>query len=259
MDLSIVIVTTDEGHFLRPCLSSLQGGLEGVEAEVFVVDNDCRDDSAAVAKALFPSATVLPTGTRSGFSRSNNLALKQAEGRHLLILNPDTEVHPGALATLVRYMDEHPKVGAAGPRLINPDGTLQHSCRAFPSLRSVFFRWLPFGPQSVKDRALRRYLALDWDHASARPVDWVMGACLCVRRAAVDEIGYMDEGFRLYYEDIDWCYRMWQGGWEVHYVPESRVVHQYQRTSARRVFNRATATHARSVVRFFAKHRLLRL
>jgi N-acetylglucosaminyl-diphospho-decaprenol L-rhamnosyltransferase len=244
VDLSIVIVSTDEAHFLRPCLAALGRGLEGVEAEVFVVDNQCQDDTAAVTRELFPAATLVSAPARSGFSRANNLALRQAAGRYLLLLNPDTEVYPGALAALVAYLEAHPSVGAAGPQLLNPDGTLQHSCRAFPSLRSVFFRWLPFGPQSFRDRALRCYLALDWDHATAQPVDWVMGACLCVRRSAVEEVGWLDEGFRLYYEDIDWCYRMWRAGWEVHYIPEARVMHQYQRTSARHVFN---------------KHRLLRV
>jgi N-acetylglucosaminyl-diphospho-decaprenol L-rhamnosyltransferase len=259
VNLSIVIVSVDHAHFLRPCLAALRRGLTGIEAEVFVVDNQCEDDSAAVTRELLPEATLVLAPARTGFSRANNLALRQATGRYLLLLNPDTEVRPGALATLVAYLDAHPAVGAAGPQLLNPDGSLQHSCRAFPSLRSVFFRWLPFGPQALKDRALRRYLALDCDHASAQPVDWVMGACLCVRRSAAEEVGWLDEGFQLYYEDIDWCYRMWRAGWEVHYVPEAQVVHQYQRTSARHVFNRATAIHLRSVIRFFLKHRLLRL
>jgi GT2 family glycosyltransferase len=99
----------------------------------------------------------------------------------------------------------------------------------------------------------------DWDHASARAVDWLMGACLCVRRSAAEQVGLLDEGYHLYYEDIDWCYRMWQNGWEVHYVPEAVIMHHYQRTSAQRLISRALWTHVRSCLRFFAKHRLLRL
>jgi GT2 family glycosyltransferase len=259
LDLSIVIVSISEGHFLRPCLSALGQGLGDITAEVFVVDNLSEDDTVEVTRTLFPDANIIHTAQRHGFARANNIALRQARGRHLLVLNPDTEVRPGALAKLVRYLDEHPEVGVAGARLLNPDATLQHSCRKFPSARSVLFRWLPGCPEAVRGWALRDYLMSDWDHSSPRAVDWLMGACLCVRRAAAEHIGLLDEGFRLYYEDIDWCYRMWKGGWEVHYVPDAVIMHHYQRTSARRLFSRALWTHGYSVLRFFAKHRLLRL
>jgi GT2 family glycosyltransferase len=259
MDLSIVIVSTDEAHFLQPCLESLWHGTAGVQCEVFVVDNACEDDTAAITREVLPDATIIRNESRYGFARSNNAALRVAGGRYLLVLNPDTEVREGALKTLVSYLDEHEQVGIAGARLLNPDGTLQYSCRKFPSLRSVVFRWLPLCPNGLRERMLREYMMMDWDHASPRAVDWLMGACLCVRRAATEEVGFFDEEFRLYYEDIDWCYRMWQHGWEVHYVPDAIIMHHYQRTSAQRLFSRALWTHVRSCVRFFAKHRLLRL
>lgn len=258
MDLSVIIVSTDEGRYLRPCLEALKRAMGELRGEVFVVDNCCQDETAAVAKEVLPEVRLVSNSSRCGFAASNNIALRQATGRHLLVLNPDTEVRPGSLRALVRYLDEHPGVGAAGARLLNPDGTLQHSCRRFPSMRSVLFRWLPRCPEAIREWALRDYLMLDWDHGSAGAVDWVMGACLCVRRAAIEQVGLLDEGFRLYYEDIDWCYRLWQGGWEVHYVSEAEVMHHYQRTSARRLFGRALWTHVYSVCRFFLKHGRLR-
>ena len=100
---------------------------------------------------------------------------------------------------------------------------------------------------------------MDWDHDSPLAVDWLIGACMCVRRTATEQVGLLDEGFQLYYEDIDWCYRMWRSGWEVHYVPDAVVMHHYQRTSSRRLLSRALWTHVRSVVRFFAKHRFVRV
>lgn len=259
MDLSAVIVSTNEAHFLGPCLRALRQGVEGIESELLLVDNHCTDDTVSVTRAAFPEARIVHNSAKYGFARSNNRAFEQARGRYFLLLNPDTEVRPGALPTLVRYLDQRQHVGIAGARLVNPDGTLQHSCRAFPSLRSVLFRWLPGCPESIRNRVLSDYLMLNWDHAAARPVDWLIGACLCVRRSAAEDVGFMDEGFRLYYEDIDWCYRMWRGGWEVHYVPEAVVMHHYQRSSARRLFSRALWTHVYSVLRFSAKHRLLRL
>jgi GT2 family glycosyltransferase len=259
LDLSIAIVSVNQGDLLRPCLLALGRGLSGITAEVFVVDNLCEDDTAGITRTCFPEANIIRTRKRHGFARANNLVLRQARGRHLLVLNPDTEVRPGALFTLVQYLDEHPEVGIAGARLLNRDDTLQYTCREFPSARSVLFNWLPGCPERLRERVLRSYLMLDWDHSSARAVDWLMGACLCVRRAAAEQVGFLDEGFRLYYEDIDWCYRMWKSGWEVHYVPDGVVMHHHQRTSTRRLFSRAQWTHIYSVLRFFIKHRLLRL
>ncbi len=258
MDLSIVIVSVNHAKFLRPCLTTLKVAMKGLEAELLLIDNRCDDNTAAITHELIPEATVIRTDVRYGFARANNLALAQAKGRYLMLLNPDTEVSPDSLAIIVEYLNSHPQVGVVGPRLLNPDGTLQPSCRAFPSLRSVFFRWLPFCPEKLRQRALRDYLALDWDHASARAVDWVLGACLCIRRETAEHTGWMDEGFFLYYEDIDWCYRVWKAGWEVHYLPEAVVMHHYQRTSAQHIFSRTTWIHARSIARFFLKHRLLR-
>jgi len=257
--LSIVIVSTNEGHFLRPCLAALREGMAWVQCEVLVVDNACDDDTTAITRSILPEARVIRNPSQYGFARSNNVALREARGRYLLVLNPDTEVRPEALPALVAYLDDHPEVGIAGARLLNPDGTLQHSCRKFPSARSVIFRWLPRCPESIRSWALRDYLMMDWDHSSARPVDWIMGACMCVRSAAAERVGLLDEGFRLYYEDIDWCYRMWKSGWEVHYVPNAVIMHHYQRTSARRLFSRSLWTHAYSVFRFFLKHRRARL
>ena len=258
MDLSIIIVSVNSGHFLQPCLSSLQNGLAGLQAEIIMVDNLCGDDSAALTRGIFPDARIIRREQRCGFAQANNIAAAQAVGRYLLLLNPDTEVRPGALPALVRYLDTYPRVGIAGAQLLNPDGTLQYSCRTFPTVRSIFFRGLPFCPKSLRRQMVREYLMLDWDHAKADSVDWVMGACLCARRAAVNEVGLLDEGFFLYYEDIDWCYRMWQQQWEVHYVPDAVVLHHHQRTSARSLFNRATRIHLRSLLRLFTKHRRFR-
>jgi N-acetylglucosaminyl-diphospho-decaprenol L-rhamnosyltransferase len=254
MDLSVIIVSTDEAGFLRPCLCALRSGLTHLEVEVLVVDNACQDDTVRVAREAFPEATIVTAAVRGGFARSNNLAMCMATGRHLLLLNPDTEVRPGALAALVRYLDDHPQVGIAGARLLNPDGTLQHSCRTYPSIAASFSRWLPWCPEPVRRRAVSEYLMLTWDHATDDPVDWVIGACLCARQAAVAQVGMLDESFFLYYEDTDWCYRMWEQGWEVRYVPEAVVMHHYQRAGGRGLSGRATRIQVRSLARLFLKH-----
>lgn len=254
MDLSVIIVSADSEHYLRACLPALRAGLGDLDAEVLLVDNACRDGTLAVTEALLPEARVVRVASRCGFASANNLAMRQARGRHLLLLNPDTEVRSGAPAALVRYLDEHPQVGIAGARLLNPDGTLQPSCRTYPSLLTTFCRWLPCCPGRLRQRAASSYLMQGWDHATDAPVDWVIGACLCARRTAVEQVGRLDEGFFLYYEDTDWCYRMWQHGWEVRYVPESVVVHEYQRAGGRGLLGRATRIQVRSLARLFRKH-----
>ncbi len=254
MDLSIIIVSADSAPYLRACFQALHVALTSLGAEVLLVDNACRDDTVAVAKEAFPEVCLIRLARRCGFARANNVALRQAQGRYFLLLNPDTEVQPGALAALVRYLEEHPRVGIAGARLLNPDGSIQDSCRTYPSVSSAFCRWWPGRLDAVRTRGLRDYLMRDWDHAADDAVDWVIGACLCARREAVERVGLMDEGFFLYYEDTDWCYRMWQHGWEVRYVPEAVVMHHYQRAGGRGLFGRATRIQVRSLARLFLKH-----
>ncbi len=163
---------------------------------------------------------------------------------------------PGALEALVAFMDAHPEVGIAGPKLLYPDGELQHSCRRFSTPAHLLVRGLHLDRVMVRSHILRDAVYADWDHTTPRDVDYVTGAAMIVRRAAMAQVGLLDEGFRLYFEDQDWCYRMWQGAWRVAYVPDSRMIHNHQHASARGHFSKATRTHIKSMVRFFRKHYL---
>jgi GT2 family glycosyltransferase len=256
MDLSIITISTNEAHHLAGCLASLHGAMGRLTTEVFVVDNCSTDGTAEVAQTHFPAAQVIRNPVRRGFAANNNAAMRCSRGRHLLVLNPDTVVHEGALETLVAYLDGHAAVGICGPRLLFPDGRLQLSCRRFPTWRSVLARRTPLR-RFLWDSSLNAdHLMANVDHDREQLVDWMLGACLMARRAAVDEVGLLDEGFFLYVEDIDWCYRMWRQGWKVAYVPAARVTHHHQAETDRRWLTRRTWIHYRSIGRFVWKHYL---
>ena len=232
------------------CLASLPQAEPQVE--VIVVDAASADGSADMVRAEFPAVRLIAEAENLGYTRGNNLGLRAANGRYLLILNPDTQVVGEGLAQMVAYMEAHPQVGVLGPQLIHPDGAIQSTRRRFPTLITAFFEstWLqPRAPRSVLDR----YYALDLPDDAVAEVDWVMGAALLARREAYAQVGGFDEGFFMYSEEVDWCRRMKMAGWQVVYFPLARVIHHAGRSSEQV----PAATHIRfnaSKVRYFRKY-----
>ena len=170
------------------------------------------------------------------------------------MLNPDCEFRENALVAMVEYLRGHPEAGVVGPQILNPDGTIEYSARSFPDHLTFLFnryslltRLFPNNPWS------RRYLLTDWDHASVRSVDWLSGACLLVRRDAIDTVGPMDETFFMFNEDVDWCRRMKTAGWDVVYVPEAVVVHHIG-ASRKRVAAKVIYERHRGMIHYFNKH-----
>jgi len=240
-DLSIVVVNWNTRDHLERCLRSIERSSSTTSSpavEVIVVDNASSDGSQAMVRASFPSVHLIANATNLGFTAANNQGLRHARGRYLMLLNPDTEVLDDALAAMVRYLDDHPDVGVVGPRLLNPDGTAQSSRRRFPTLATTFIestvlqRYLPNHP------LLRRYYVLDRSDDETQEVDWLVGACLAVRREAVEEVGLLDEGFFMYSEELDWCRRIVGAGWKIVYLPTARVVHWGGASSERDVLHR---------------------
>jgi GT2 family glycosyltransferase len=224
-DCSVIIVNHHSEAALRGCLESLPSSAHPLALEVILVDNS---GTALASGALdaYPGARLLETGANVGFARACNLGMAAARGRHLLLLNPDTVAHPGAVATLIGRLDACPEVGVVAARLLDPDGTLQYSCRRFPRALSIFFgRYALLTRLLPGNRFSREYLYLDFDHATAREVDWVSGACLMVRRDVLARVGPLDDGYFLFVEDMDWCRRIRDAGYAVAYVPEALVTH----------------------------------
>lgn len=223
MDLSVIIVSYNTRELLRDCLHSLASA-GAVQFEVLVVDNASADGSAEMVGQSFPDVQLIVNDHNAGFAAANNIGLRRARGRYLLLLNSDTRVLDGALARMVQFMDAHPAAGYCGPCLLNADDSHQASARRFPTPLSR--AWAMSGMAGRYPRS-RHALDLHWQGGAQGTyrVDWLSGACLMVRAAAVEQVGVLDESFFMYFEETDWCRRMARGGWEGWYIGDARVVH----------------------------------
>lgn len=253
-DLSVVIVNYRHREVLTACLQSVYATANGLGIEVIVVDNASDDGTETLVPQRFPEARLVVNHENVGFARATNQGMAVASGQYVLWLNPDTILLKGALDELVGLLREHPDAGAVGPKMVGPDGTLQYSCRTFPSLATGFFtrysvmrRLWPGNPLS------RRYLLSDWDHATVRAVDWVSGACLMTSRSVLDRVGGLDEGFFLFNEDVDWCRRLAAAGLKVYYNPRAVVMHHIG-ASRGRVAPRIIIERHKGMFRYYRKH-----
>jgi GT2 family glycosyltransferase len=254
--LAIVIVSYETPGHLATALASLARSTVKGRA-IVVVDNSRSDACAEVARST-PGVTLIRNPKNVGYARAVNQGLQAVTTDFVLVLNPDIEVEPGAIGRLLQAMGERPQAGLAGAKLLNPDGTLQHSCRRFYTLWAILLRRTFLGRLFPGARALREHLMLDWDHQSLRDVDWLIGACLLVRRRALEDVGPMDERFFLYFEDVDWCARMHHRGWQVLYVPEAVMIHHHRRESARGgLLTPSRRMHLASVLKFYEKWSLV--
>ena len=252
-ELSVCIVNWNTRQDLEEALRSVLESDPELNIEVIVLDNASRDGSAEMVRQRYPEVALIQSPENVGFARGYNRASRQATGRYLLILNPDTVVRPGTFGRLVEFMGSHPEAAAAGPRLLNSDGSLQFSCRRFPRPMAAVLRNTALGRLLPRNRFTRQYLMQDWDHSSLQHVDWVSGAAVCIRREAWDQVGGFDEGYFMYAEDMDWCLRAEQAGWKVYYVPDAVIVHRIGRSSDQRPFPMVIEFH-RSMARFYRKH-----
>jgi N-acetylglucosaminyl-diphospho-decaprenol L-rhamnosyltransferase len=247
--LSIVILTWNSRALLEACLAALPAATATIATEVIVVDNGSRDDTAVVL-ARHPDVVTIRNATNRGVAPGRNQGLRAARGEFVALLDVDTVPAPGSFATLVARLRVARDVGLVGPKLVDPDGHLQYSCRRFPTLLDKVCRRLPasIGRRLVDDVELRW-----WDHARVRPVDYVIGACQVIRRAALDEVGLLDEHIFYGPEDVDFCLRMHRAGWGVEYVPEAVVMH-LERRITRKLLSTLTARHVYGLGYFFWKH-----
>ncbi|MBI4281224.1 glycosyltransferase family 2 protein [Candidatus Uhrbacteria bacterium] len=258
--VSIVIVNYNTKGLLKYCLRGIAVAKLSFVYEVLVVDNASSDGSSDMVRRLFPDVRLFPEATNRGFAHGNNIGIAHAHGRYVLIMNPDIVVRSGALETLADFLERHPHVAVAGPRLTNPDGSLQYSCFHFPDLFIPFYRRTLFGRLPFARRAIAQYCMTSANHAKAQTVDWLLGATIMIRKSAIDAVGLMDERFFLYFEDVDWCRRFWKEGHEVWYVPEASLTHFHQRESAEvtgiaTMFSKAARAHIVSYVKYFWKWR----
>lgn len=221
--LDVVIVSYRCGPLLRRCLESLREHAPARGMRVTVVDNASGDGTADLVRREFPEVGVIALDRNAGFSAANNLVLRETKAEYVLVLNPDTQLSAGTLDTLLRLMDGDPRIGIAGCRLVQEDGTFDHAARrSFPTPASALGHFLRLGRSDRAPAALSAYRAPD---VAEGPVDAVNGAFMLLRRAMLDEIGLFDEGYWMYMEDLDLCYRAARAGWITWYEPSVEAVH----------------------------------
>ncbi len=226
IDISIIIVNWNARELLRRCLASIEAGRGTLSLEVIVVDNASSDDSVRMVRDEFSWVKLIVSQENLGYTRGNNLGALGFRGRHLFILNPDTEIVGDALQQMRVYLDTHSTVGAVGPQLLNPDGSVQSSRRRFPDLVTAFFSDSPFSWRWFHhNRFTRAYLMSDSSDTEIQPVDWLVGAALMIKRESWQAIGPFDERFFMYSDEVDWCHRCRDLGWEIHYLPTAQVIH----------------------------------
>jgi N-acetylglucosaminyl-diphospho-decaprenol L-rhamnosyltransferase len=224
-DLSVSVVSYRTPEHLRQCLSALERERTAIDLDVTVVDNASGDGSVEMVADHFPWVRLICNDRNRGFGAAHNQALRAAGGRYLLILNSDATPTSGALRTLVEFMDEHPEVAVAGPRLRYPNGSVQQSRRRFPTLATLLLESTQLQRFSPHNLVLRRYYVADRSDDEPQEVDWLVGACLCVRASAAARVGLFDERFFMYSEELDWCRRFRAAGWRIAFVPGAEVTH----------------------------------
>ena len=244
MKLSVVIVSYNVRHYLDECLESVQKALEGIEAEVFVVDNASTDDTMSVLPQKYTWVRFIASEENLGFSRGNNIAIRQATGEYVLLLNPDTNVAEHTLREAVRFMDEHPQAGGAGVMMLNGDGT-----RAPESRRAIPTPWV--SALKMLGFTKRYYMShLPWDEPCR--IEVISGAFCLLRHTALDKVGLLDEDFFMYGEDIDLSYRLLKGGYENWYLP--LPITHYKGKSTRKTDYRYVHVFYQAMLIFFRKH-----
>jgi N-acetylglucosaminyl-diphospho-decaprenol L-rhamnosyltransferase len=247
--LSLVLVSWNTCDLLGNSIQSIGQYPPAGPFEVWVVDNASDDGSAAMVRERFPWVQLIENRENVGFAAANNQAIRDSRGRYIALLNSDTELRPGALDALLDFMQVHPRAGAAGPRLLNPDGSLQPSCQPMPTPERELWRLL------FLDRLWPRatYRMHRWAVDTPRRVDVIKGACLLLRREALDQVGLLDERYFMYSEEVDLCYRLALAGWERWWVPGALVMH----TGGQSTRQMAETMHLqlyRSKVQFYRKY-----
>lgn len=255
MEISIVINNYKTRGLLKQCLKGIYAYPPSVEFEVVVVDNNSGDGSVELVRESFPQAKVMASDKNLGHQKGNNLGINNSSGKYVLILNTDIALMDNAIDKLYQFMETHPEAALVGPRLKNPDGSIQLSCLRFPHLLTPFYRRTFLGQFEFVRKELRQYLMEDFDHRTTRTVDWILGSCEMVRKSAIDKVGAMDEGLFMYFGDVAWCRKFWQAGLPVYYLADCDIIHYHRRESAQSgLFSKVFWIHIIDWIRYLIKY-----
>ena len=253
-DVSVVIVTYNSSEVLGDCLRSVRA-TEGAQVDVTIVDNGSADETVALVEREFDWARVIHLPQNRGLSAGINAGVRATELEYIFLLNPDTLFTRPVVGELADFMGSDSGVGAAGPKILNADGSLQYSCRRYPTMWSSLFNRSSLLTRALpSNRISSDYLMTDFDHASPRDVDWLSGAALMLRRSALERVGGMDERYFMYFEDVDLCHRLHDAGYRVVYYPHVELVHHISQSSGR-LANRTIVERHRAMWRYWRTYR----
>ena len=252
--LSVIIVNYNVKEFLEQSLQAIRKASEPQETEVIIVDNHSVDHSVETIRKKFPWVRLITNDTNRGFAAASNQGIIASTGEYVLLLNPDTLVQEDTFSTMIEYLDSHPQVGVAGCKILNPDGSLQLACRrSFPSLQTALPKVLGLSKLFPGSKLFGRYNLTYLDENAEASVDAISGSFMMVRRAAIEEVGMLDESFFMYGEDLDWCYRFKEAGWDVRYVPDTKIIHYKGESSKLAPFDSYLEFY-RAMILFVKKH-----
>lgn len=254
MDLSIVIVNYNTKDLLKQTIESVINNTKGIEYEIWVVDNSSKDGSVEMVQEEFKDVKLIASKENLGFPKGNNVAIKKATGRYILLLNSDTKVIGDNLQNCVAYMDKHKDIGALGCKVELPDGTLDHACkRGFPTPEASLYYFLKLNKIMKNRKKYGAYTAEYLGEDEVGEVDALMGAFMMIPRTVVDKVGMLDEEFFMYGEDIDWCYRIKEAGYKIMYYPKEKIIH-FKGSSSKKKKAKTTYEFHRAMILFYRKH-----
>lgn len=254
MRLSILIVNWNTSALLAACLRSVRSFSPNGEYEVIVVDNASSDFDHAAFQAEFPEVRLIANAENAGYAHGNNQAIEISSGDQVLLLNSDTEVTENAIETLAAFMEAHKQAAAAGAKLVRPDGTTDRSVRSFPYPNAIAWEFLGLSRLFPSNPRFGAYRMTTFGYDKVAEVDQPMGSALILGRAAINDVGLMDEGFPIFFNEVDWLYRAKQKGWHVYFTPDATVIH-HGAGSTKQVKRQIMAKEShRSLLRFYAKH-----
>lgn len=254
MDLSIIIVSWNVRDLLRQCLSSIFNNQGGLKVEIFVVDNASVDGTVAMMQQEFPEIRLIANKKNRGFAAANNQAIKQARGKYILLLNPDTEIMPETLSSAINFLTFQPRVAVVGGRILNSDFSIQPSVRNWPTFWPIFLMLLKLPKIFPNLKSVNHYLARNFDYHQPQSAPQIMGAFMMIRREIIDLIGLFDERFFIWFEEVDFCRRVWQAGYQVYYWPKAKIIHYGGQSFAQQKIILNQWRFFQSAWRFFQKH-----
>ena len=230
--ISVIIVNWNAKDYLRKCLDSIFQNKGNLDIEVWVVDNNSSDDSVSMIKGRYKEVKLIENKVNLGFARANNQAIKRAKGDYVLLLNPDTEVYPDSINTMVAFLKKNHRAAMVGPKIFNTDGTIQYECaRRYPTPWTQFTVETTLYKRFPKSRFFGSYLMTYWNHDNLRPVDCISGACMLIKADVIREVQMFDESYFMYGEDIDLCMKIKKHGYDIWFLPEAKIVHHWGKSS----------------------------